>query len=596
MNRLLALLCGLLLGTAGEAQSTAPRRDPEAPLITRTKGPNVIIVLVDDAGMGDFSCHGHPFFRSPHIDRLHAQSVRLTDFHVAPMCSPTRGQLLTGCHGMRTGVTSVTAGRTFVRPGFTMAPKLFGAAGYATGMFGKWHLGDSYPHRPIDRGFGTAYWAPGWGFGSAPEYGNTLIDGKMLRGDRPEPFKGYVTDVCFAEAMNWMREQQKAKTPFFCYLPLHAAHGPLVAPQEYLDLYKGRKASAFYAMLANVDDNMGRLESFLESTGLREDTVVVFMTDNGGTAGVPIFNAGLRGGKVTYWEGGHRVPCFIRWPAGGLRRPGDVAELTQAQDILPTLLSLADIGVRPAGQPFDGTDLSDLLRGKADRLPERTLFVQYGPGAGEKNTSGPRKFSAAVMRGSWRLLDGERLYDVTKDRHQDTDVAAAHPEVVAALRSDYERWWKENDFDRTLRIFDTLSLGSPKQPSVDLSCADWQDLYVDNTGHVNNAAGGPQGGHHNVVVERAGEYEFTLRRWPERLGVALDARPETAPAAKALPVAAARLTVSGLTFDAQAGPGASAIRLRATLPYGRTRLQAWFKDKDGNDLCGAFYVTAAFIK
>lgn len=595
MRPLFALLCGLLLAAHVDAQSTAPRRDPQTPPSTRAKGPNVVIVLVDDAGMGDFSCHGHPFFKSPNIDRLHAQSVRLTDFHVAPMCSPTRGQLLTGCHGMRTGVTSVTAGRTFVRPGFTMAPEIFGAAGYATGIFGKWHLGDSYPHRPMDRGFGTAYWAPGWGFGSAPEYGNTLIDGRMLRGDKPEPFKGYVTDICFAEAMKWMREQQQAKTPFFCYLPLHAAHGPLIAPQQYLDLFKDRKAGPFYAMLANVDDNIGKLETFLESTGLREDTLVIFMTDNGGTAGVPIHNAGLRAGKVTYWEGGHRVPCFIRWPAGGMRQPGDLAGLTQAQDILPTLLAFAGIE-HSAGEQFDGTDLSGLLRGRTESLPERTLFVQYGPGAGEKHTTGPRKFSAAIMRGSWRLIDGERLYDVASDRHQDRDVAAGHPEVVAALRADYERWWKEHDFDRTLQTYGTLSIGSPKQPTVDLSCADWQDLYVDNTGHVNNAAGGPKGGRLNVVIERAGEYEFTLRRWPERLGVALDGRPETAPAGRILPIAAARLTVSRLSFDAKADPGATAVKLRATLPRGKTQLQAWFKDKDGNDLCGAFYVQATFIK
>lgn len=180
--------------------------------------PDVLIVLVDDAGMGDFGCLGHPFLKTPHIDRLHSESVRLTDFHVTPMCSPTRGQLLTGVHGLRTGVTSVTAERTFLRPEFPTMPQMFAAAGYRTGLFGKWHLGDSHPHRPMDKGFDTAVWTRGWGFTSAPEFSNTLLDGRILRGDREEKFPGYITDFCFDEAMKWMRGRQVEAKPFFCFL------------------------------------------------------------------------------------------------------------------------------------------------------------------------------------------------------------------------------------------------------------------------------------------------------------------------------------------------------------------------------------------
>jgi arylsulfatase A-like enzyme len=549
--------------------------------------PNIVIVLVDDAGYGDFSCHGHPFLRTPHIDRLHAGSVRLTDFHVAPMCSPTRGQLLTGCHGLRTGVTSVTAGRTFLRPEFPTAAQMFAQAGYATGLFGKWHLGDSFPHRPIDKGFATAFWSKGWGFASAPEYGNNLLDGRMIRGEQTEGFRGYITDVCFDEAMRWMTSQKAAGKPFFCYLPLHAAHGPHIVPARYQEPFAGQKAPGFFGMLANIDENMGRLEAFLGSAGLRDDTILLFMTDNGGTAGVPVFNAGLRGAKVSYWDGGHRVPCFVRWPAGGLRPAGDLPQLTQAQDILPTLLAFAEVPRLP-GPAFDGIDLSALLRGRTEHLPERTLFVQYGPGAGQRNTSGPEKFSAAIMRDRWRLLEGTKLYDVVADRHQDKDVAAAHPEVVASLRADYEAWWRQ--VSPRLDEFVPLSLGAPRQPTVELSSSDWEGLYVDNSGHINAAAGGPRGGAFNVVVEQAGEYEFVLSRWPERMDLALGAAPAAIPAAKTLPIAAARLTIAGQEVRAPCDPTAPTVSLRATLPAGRTRLQAWFQDKDGQDLAGADYL------
>ena len=218
IRSLLGLLA-LTFATLGAAAATAPAK------------PNVIIVLVDDAGYGDFSCHGHPFLQTPHIDKLHAESVRFTDFHVAPMCSPTRGQLLTGAHGLRTGVTSVTSARSFLRPEFVTAPQMFAAAGWRTGLFGKWHLGDSYPHRPMDKGFQTAVWTKGWGFTSAPEFSNVLLDGRIMRGATPGKFPGYITDFCFDEAMGWMRERRAQAEPFFCFIPLHAAHAPHTVPE-----------------------------------------------------------------------------------------------------------------------------------------------------------------------------------------------------------------------------------------------------------------------------------------------------------------------------------------------------------------------------
>lgn len=547
--------------------------------------PNVLIVLVDDAGYGDFGCHGHPFVKTPNIDRLHGESVRLTDFHVAPMCSPTRGQLLSGCDGLRTGVTSVTAGRTFLRPEFPTAPKLFAAAGWRTGIFGKWHLGDSYPHRPMDKGFQEAVWTRGWGFTSAPEFANTLVDGRVIRGTRAERFPGYITDFCFDEAMAWMRARQREGERFFCYLPLHAAHAPHVVPERYAAPYRGQPAAAFFGMIANIDENMGRLDAFLRDTGLRDDTIVIFLTDNGGTAGVPVFNAGLRGRKTEYYEGGHRVPCFVRWPRGGLRPPGEMAAVTQVQDLLPTLLDLCGIA-RPAGSAFDGVTLGPLLRGKTDALADRTVVVQYGPGLGETDATGPRKFECAVLHDRWRLVRGAELYDVDADRPQARNVAAEHPAIVAELRQRYEVWWA--GVAPRLREFVPLSVGAPQENPVVLSSSDWQDTYADNAGNIRRADGGPRGGLFNLLVERGGNYTITVSRWPFEQGAALAGNVD--PPGRAVPIAAARLTVAGLDLTEAAPATAAHVSFSAELPAGRTQLRAWFQDEKGRDLCGAFYV------
>ena len=570
LRSLAALAFATLAPTAGSA--AAPR-------------PNILIVLVDDAGYGDFSCHGHPFLQTPHIDRLHAESIRLTDFHVAPMCSPTRGQLLTGVHGLRTGVTSVTSARTYLRPEFATAPQIFAAAGWRTGLFGKWHLGDSYPHRPMDKGFQTAVWLRGWGFTSAPEFSNTLIAGTVQRGEKAEQFPGYITDFCFDEAMAWMRACQAKAEPFFCYVPLNAAHAPHIVPEKYLAAFAGKPAPAFFGMLANLDENMGRLETFLRTTGLRENTLVIFMTDNGGTAGVKTYNAGLRAGKTTYYEGGHRVPCFIRWPAGGLRAPADLTPVTQVQDVLPTLLEFADL-TKPAGPDFDGLSLAPLLRGKTAALPDRTLVVQYGPGAGQKDTTGPKKFQSAVLWKQWRLVHGTELYDVYADRAQTRDLAPSHPEVVADLRRRYENWWAT--VAPRLNEFVPASLGAAAENPVLLTSSDWQDAYADNAGHVRHAVGGPRGGPWHVQIERTGDYTFALRRWPFDRDAPLAGN--ITPPGKALPIASATLTVAGQKLTAPAEPQAKEVVFRTRLPAGRTPVQAWFQDAAGTDLCGAYYV------
>jgi arylsulfatase A-like enzyme len=539
--------------------------------------PNVLIVMTDDQGYGDFSIHGNPVVKTPNLDHLSSQSLRFTDFHAAPMCTPTRGQLLTGLDAVRNGATSVTGGRSFLRPGIRTMPELFAAAGYKTGLFGKWHLGDNYPHRPLDRGFQRAVYHLGWGFTSAPEFANTLFDGRLLDQGQPQRFQGHVTDVWFTSAMHWMKERHEQGEPFFCYLPTNAPHTPHDESPEYTQPYEGRGPAGFFGMIARIDDNMGRLERFLDETGLRENTILVFLTDNGGTAGVRLFNAGLRAGKTTYYDGGHRVPCWIRWPSGRLGAPRDLTTPTQVQDLLPTLLDLCEL--KPAADTrFDGTSLAAWIRGHAPAPDDRLLVVQYSRARLEEG-------ECAVIWNQWRLVGGKELYDVNEDRAQQHDVAAEHPQVVQKMWNHYQQWWRELESART--AFVTTSLGAEQQPQVVLTSSDWQDVYCDNSNHIRQAAGGPRGGHWNVHVERAGTYRISLRRWPREVETALGA--PHGEMSRTLPIHGAVIRVNVQETKLAGRPADQELVARIVLPAGPAALQAWFLDAQGKELSGAFY-------
>jgi arylsulfatase A-like enzyme len=425
-------LATVLLFCAFGLVTGAPVNPPAPDAANR---PNVIIILSDDQGYGDLSAHGNPVLKTPNLDRLHSQSVRLTDFHVAPMCTPTRGQLLTGVDALRNGATSVTAGRSFLRPGFPTMAEVFKASGYRTAIFGKWHLGDSWPNLPHHRGFEEAVYHLGWGVNSlAATWENDNFDDRFFHNGVLKEYQGYCTDVWFDLAMNWMKDRKQRNEPFFLYLPTNAPHGPLWVAGKYKQPYEGKGPAAFFGMIANLDENVGRLDAFLGEQGLAEDTIVIFMNDNGGTAGVRTYNAGMRAQKTQVYDGGHRAACFIRWPNGKLRKPGDLDALAQVQDLLPTLIELCELK-KPKTAKFDGASLAAWLRGKADRLPDRMLVVQYG--------QTPAKYDAAVMWNKWRLVKGKELYDLARDPGQQTDIAAedgrALRPVVGRGRTQIER-------------------------------------------------------------------------------------------------------------------------------------------------------------
>jgi arylsulfatase A-like enzyme len=584
------------------------------PAVGASERPNVIVILTDDQGYGDMSFNGNPVVQTPSMDSLARQSVRLTDFHVAPMCTPTRGQLLSGQDAFRNRAMNVSSGRTLLDRHLPTMASLFSEAGYRTAMFGKWHLGDNYPYRPQDRGFQESLWFPSSHLSAVPDFwSNDYFDDTFNHNGVREKFDGYCTDVFFDQATQWIAKEAPSKQPFFVYLPLNAPHGPHFVPNKYREpVRKSLDAVAdklpkltdkqrtqlvrYLAMIANIDENLSKLLQFLNDHQLADNTIVVFLTDNGSTMGPAYYNAGMRGGKTTLWEGGHRVPCFIRWPKGNFGTPRDIDELTEVQDLLPTLLELCAITPRQTPK-FDGTSLAGLLSGREQHLPDRMLVVNYSrmPTSTEgEPASIPKKDGGAVLWKKWRLLNGEQLYNVQADPAQNIDVSKQHPDVAAKMRAHLDRWW--NGLGPDVAKCERAVIGNKSDNPTTLTACEWLDVFVDQQAQVRQ--GVPRNGVWHLDVAHAGKYEFQLRRWPTESGLALTAAiPATLVtdgkyiAGKSLPIHAARLEIAGQTLSESATASSQSIPFQVELKPGPCEMKATFLDGAGQEICGAYYVT-----
>src|SRR5688572_699390 len=571
------VMCGAVLGSFPRAALAVP--------------PNVILVMTDDQGYGDLSAHGNPVLRTPHLDQLAAQSIRLTDFHVAPMCTPTRGQLMSGRDALANGAMNVASGRAILRKTIPTMANFFAGGGYRTGLFGKWHLGDNYPYRAQDRGFHETLTFPASHLSSAPDYwNNDYFDDFYLYNGELRQYPGYCTDVFFDEAMQWIKERGASGEPFFAYIAPNAPHSPLFVPQQYRDPYANlpHDQASFFAMIANIDENMGKLEQTLIGEGLRDNTIVIFLTDNGTRYGDVIFTAGMRGTKQSLYDGGHRVPFFIRWPEGGLRTPGRISELAQAQDILPTLIELAGLP-NPEGTTFDGISLASLLRGEQQALPDRKLVVQYS----RMNQPVPRKWDAAVLWKRWRLVSNTSLYDLSTDPRQTRNVMTTYPDVVAQMRSYYEAWW--TGVAPTVNTFSRLTIGSDAANPVLLAPTEWRNVALGQQHPVRTAP--VKNGVWKIQVERAATYQIDLRRWPVEADTEItaglppyEAVDGTYVEGKALPIAYARLKVAKFDRTVPVTATDKVISFTLNLPAGPTDLQTWFLDANRKLLTGAYYV------
>jgi arylsulfatase A-like enzyme len=582
---------------------------------TGPEHPNVILIMTDDQGYGEFSCNGNPFVQTPNVDKLARAGISFTDFHVCPMCTPTRGELMTGLDAFRNGAINVSSGRTLLRPELKTMADVFKGAGFLTGIFGKWHLGDNYPYRPEDRGFDETVWFPSSHINSVPDYwNNDYFDDTYIHNGKREPFQGYCTDVFFHEAIRWMDESRDSNTPFFIYLPLNAAHAPHFVPDKYrvpvrasfeehpeivgpLSAPRKEALISFLAMGLNIDENVGRLMQFLEDHDLLASTIVVFLTDNGSTFGQDYYNAGMKGRKTELWEGGHRVPLFIRTPRDMFPQPAVIHTLCQVQDLLPTLASMAGIQSIPAD--LDGMDLSPLITGEKAALEDRMLVINYSRMPSfqvsytKDNPSIPKKNGAAVLWQNWRLLENRELYDLDSDPHQDHDVAADYPQIVQQMRDHLDEWWKDVKED-ALEIQRSV-IGNDAENPMMLTACEWLDVFVDQQGQVRR--GVRKNGVWHIIVDQPGNYAFELRRWPRESGLALrDSVASTVVTdgryVKGVPldIHAARIRVGDQEKVKNIERSDRSAAFTFNLEKGETTLQTWFLNASDEPICGAYYL------
>lgn len=583
-----------------------------AQAVTAAAGqPNVVVILVDDMGYGDIAAHGNPVVHTPNLDRLHAESARLTDFHVDPTCSPTRAALMSGKYSHHVKVWSTIAGGNHLGADELTMADAFRANGYRTGLFGKWHLGSNLPYRPIDRGFDEWLGKGDGGVGTTDDYffNDRVNDRYIHNGKRDQPIAGWEDEVFFDSAINFIRSSKKAEKPFFIYLPTYSVHHPVAFPDtSWADDYK-KKVDAglafFFAAIEKVDAQIGRLRATLAEEGLDRDTILIFMTDNGGTQGVKLFNAGMQGRKGSAYDGGHRVPCFVHWPAGGLRQGEDITSLNANIDILPTLADLCGLKL-PRYVDFDGRSFRvQLLDAKAE-APERTLFVEL-----QRRYTSEKWRGTVGMTSRWRLIDNKLLYDIKADAGQTKNVIAEHPDVVASIRQEFESYWtKVTPGDRDRAVF---IVGDDRQAETFLSSSDWYITTNPPWNHVEVADGLTASGDWIIRAARTGMYRFEVRRWPREADAELAGVPEVhktvdswalsgpkpdllygnarATSFKKLPVASVRLTVGEKTQSLAATRAAKEVSFDIQLTTDRNYpVKAELIDSAGQVITGGYFV------
>jgi arylsulfatase A-like enzyme len=572
----------------------------------RVKKPNIIIVMTDDQGYGDFGMHDNPIVQTPIIEELAAQSQRFTNFHVDPTCSPTRAALMSGKYSLRAGVWHTVMGRHMLSDHHQIMPELLQGSGYSTAMIGKWHLGDNYPFRPQDQGFEHVLSHGGGGVGQAPDYwDNDQFDDTYYLNGKEKKYQGYATDIWFDEAIDYTNKQSKTDKPFFLYLSTNAPHTPWRAPEKYIEPYKKLgltdHMAKFYGMITNIDENIGRLRQAMRENNTEDNTVFIFMTDNGSVlsaknSGEPLtmisdevkraieektgkkltsLNSHMRKGKGTTYEGGHRVPFFISWPDGKLGQPREHHDLTAHIDVLPTIMDLAGIDISTLDT--DGTSLAPLLK-EDSPLADRTLVV-----TNQRVLNPSQQRPYAVMQGQWRYVHGQEkggveLYDLSNDPGQKIDVSAQHPQKVVKMAQAYDKWWQHvtSDGAPTTRPI----IGSEHENPSRLTGMDWLAPSSWQTPWWPGFGDDEWGRGHGWIGD---EGRFIVSPWALKVAetgtYTITLYIHDIPAQKVIGKPYAHLQLNGEVTTLPVAEGAISITFETSLAAGDLDVRAWFDEK-----------------
>lgn len=485
------------------------------------KPPNVILIVTDDQGYGDLSCHGNTYVKTPNIDKLYEESARFTDFHVDPTCAPSRAALLTGKYSHHVGVWHTVSGGNHLRTDEKTMAEVFKSSGYRTALFGKWHLGSNYPYRPIDRGFDEWLGQGDGGTGTTDDwFDNDRVNDYYWHNGEREKKEGFAPDVFYNEAIDFITKNKQSEKPFFIYLPTYLPHHPHTLPKKLPARNNNTEVSDyvsyFFKGIEHIDQNIGRLREVLAKSRLSENTIIVFMTDNGGTAGVKLFNAGMRGSKGDVYEGGHRVPFFIHWPKGKINQGIDIVDLTAHIDVLPTLIELCGLTL-DTQIDFDGVSLKRHLYHPEIPLEERTLFVET-----QRTFTSEPWLQTAGMTNDWRLIDNTELYNISEDPDQSDNIIDEYPDVVKRIREGHDQYWSlVSPIDREQPRF---IVGHPDDTETYLTTSDW---YLPNVpwNHAQLAKGNSEIGEWNIKIHQEGTYRFEVRRWPKEANATINGIP-----------------------------------------------------------------------